>query len=151
MTIPSPHHRGTPSRQVSARMRIGLLMLGVILAGVAVRKLPLGLPFFVTKWSGSWLWGMMMWCAVSLLFSPRHPVRNALLALVLASMSEELKCLHTPALDYFRSNALGSFLLGHHFAMVNIGVYALAILATAYGAWWWQSRTPRNTTPPPAF
>ncbi|MFT9017366.1 DUF2809 domain-containing protein [Acetobacter malorum] len=132
-------------------MRISLLTLAVILAGVAVRKLPLGLPFFVTKWSGSWLWGMMMWCAVSLLFSSRHPVRNALLALVLASMSEGLKFLHTPTLDHFRSNALGSFLLGHHFSLTNIGVYALAILATAYGAGCWQRRTPRNTTPPPAF
>lgn len=132
-------------------MRISLLMLGVILAGVTVRKLPLGLPYFVTKWSGSWLWGTMIWCAVTLVFSSRHPVRNALLALVLTSISEGLKCLHTPALNYFRSNALGSFLLGHHFALTNIGVYALAILATAYSAWCWQRHTPRNTTPPPAF
>lgn len=37
------------------RRNIVLLMALIITAGVAIRKLPLGLPFFVTKWSGTWL------------------------------------------------------------------------------------------------
>ncbi|KXV77892.1 hypothetical protein AD954_05200 [Acetobacter cerevisiae] len=41
------------------------MLLGVIFADIAVRKLLPDLPFFITKWNGSWLWGMMMWCAVT--------------------------------------------------------------------------------------
>ncbi|GBR10721.1 hypothetical protein [Acetobacter oeni] len=42
-------------------------MILTIAADVTIRKLPLGLPFFVTKWSGTCLWGAMIWCAVTLL------------------------------------------------------------------------------------
>lgn len=107
-------------------------MGATIAAGVILRKAPLGLPFPVTKWGGSWLWGMMIWCAVAIPSNGRHPLRTACTAIVLATLTECLKRLHTPALDHVRSGPLGSFLLGHHFAVADLVVYALAITSTAF-------------------
>ncbi|GAN60548.1 hypothetical protein ACI01nite_24200 [Acetobacter cibinongensis] len=110
------------------RLTLLLWLVGCILAGVILRKIPLGLPFFVTKWGGSALWGGMIWCCVAFCIPAKPRWFIAVTACLCAALTEGLKLLHTPALDHVRMTALGGFLLGHHFAWANIGVYTAAIL-----------------------
>lgn len=122
---------GSMTPSPPSRRGLVLLMLVVIATGIAIRTLPLGLPFFITKWSGTWLWGAMIWCGVSLLSRRQHSIRTVVMASGLASATEFLKLVHTPLLDRIRSMPAGGFLLGHHFAIANLVVYGLAIVTMA--------------------
>lgn len=121
------------------RRHVLLLLLLVIATGIILRKAPLGLPYFITKWGGSWLWGAMIWCIVTLLSRQRHPLRTAAIATVVAFATECLKLLHMPALDSFRSGSFGGFLLGHHFAFIDLGLYAFAIATMTFLSLRWDA------------
>ncbi|WP_367159589.1 DUF2809 domain-containing protein [Kozakia baliensis] len=126
--------RHNSSRADVSLLRVFLLMVLVIISGAVLRIVPLGLPFFVTKWGGTWLWGMMFWCVTTLLFLGRYPFRAMLVAILLASLTECLKLVHTPLLDHFRAERVGRFLLGRHFALADLAVYAAAVIVATWCA-----------------
>lgn len=110
---------------------LGLMFLTVI-AGLAIRFAPLGLPHFVVKYGGSMLWAMMIYWIVSSLFPARRFLPAALLAGVIATAVEFGKLCHTPALDAFRLTLPGILLLGRFFSVWDIVAYWLAIAIGAF-------------------
>ena len=107
------------------------LLTITMIAGLAIRFAPLGLPGFVMKFGGSALWAVMIYWIVS---SGRHtwPVgQAAVIAGVLATLVEFFKLVHAPVLESFRSTLAGALLLGRFFSFWDIAVYWLAIALAA--------------------
>ena len=98
-----------------------------MLAGLALRLIALGLPYWATKWGGSALWAAMVyWLLAGLLLSlPRWKV--AAVAGVVAALVELVRLYHTPGLDAFRFTLAGKLLLGRVFSWWDILAYWLAI------------------------
>jgi hypothetical protein len=109
-----------------------LLMTVTVVAGLAVRFVHVGLPYFVTKYAGSMLWAVMIyWVVSTILFSWR--IRSAfILSGVLATAVEFFKLYHSAKFDAFRLTLPGVLLLGRFFSVWDIVAYWIAI---ACGAW----------------
>jgi hypothetical protein len=105
------------------------LMSATILAGLAIRFAPLGLPPLLVKYGGSMLWALMIYWAASTLFPSRPLVTVVLLAGTTATAVEFLKLYHSAALDAFRLTLPGILLLGRFFSYSDILAYWLAICA----------------------
>lgn len=107
------------------------IALATILAGLALRLVPLGLPHALVKWGGSVLWAAMVyWLAAA--FAPhRRAWFVALAAGVIATLVELLRLFHTPGLDAFRLTLTGILLLGRVFSAWHILAYWLVIVAMA--------------------
>ncbi|WP_309242762.1 DUF2809 domain-containing protein [Lichenibacterium dinghuense] len=115
----------------------------VVLAGLALRGWgpALGLPFAVTKYGGSVLWGAMVYGVAAALRPAARPGRVAAAALAVAALVELSRLAHAPALDAFRLTAAGALLLGRVFSPWNLLCYAAGIAA----AWAWDRGDPRVT------
>jgi hypothetical protein len=105
------------------------LISATIIAGLAMRFAPLGLPPLVVKYGGSTLWALMLYWVASTLFPSTPLTTVALLAGTVATAVEFLKLYHAAALDAFRLTFLGILLLGRFFSYSDILAYWLAICA----------------------
>ncbi len=103
------------------------LMLGTILAGLAIRFIHMGLPFFVVKYGGSMLWALMIYWILSTLMPNWRLIPVAILSGTLATAVEFAKLYHQPALDAFRLTIPGILLLGRIFSIWDIVAYLFAI------------------------
>jgi hypothetical protein len=108
------------------------LMFATVVAGLAIRFAPLGLPHFVAKYGGSMLWALMIYWIVSALLPSWRVPAVALVAGALATAVEFLKLYHAPALDAFRLTLPGVLLLGRFFSVWDIVAYWLAIFVGAF-------------------
>jgi hypothetical protein len=103
-----------------------------VMAGLAVRMAPLGLPAVVVKYGGSMLWAVMIYWIVSAALSRwRLPVVG-LVAGAVATAVEFFKLYHSPGMDAFRLTLPGMFLLGRFFSVRDIMAYWVAIGAAAW-------------------
>jgi hypothetical protein len=102
-------------------------MFLTVIAGLAIRFAPLGLPHFVVKYGGSMLWALMIYWIVSTLVSARRLLPVGLLAGAIATTVEFAKLYHSPALDAFRLTLPGILLLGRFFSVWDIVAYWFAI------------------------
>jgi hypothetical protein len=86
------------------------LFLVTVMAGLAVRMAPLGLPAVVVKYGGSMLWAVMIyWIVSSALPRWRLPVVG-LAAGAIATAVEFFKLYHSPGMDAFRLTLPGMIL-----------------------------------------
>ena len=107
------------------------LFLVTVMAGLAVRMAPLGLPAVVVKYGGSMLWAVMIYWIVSTALSRwRLPVVG-LIAGAIATAVEFFKLYHSPGMDAFRRTLPGMILLGRFFSVRDIVAYWVAIGAAA--------------------
>jgi hypothetical protein len=103
------------------------MFLGTVVAGLAVRMAPLGLPAVVVKYGGSMLWAVMIyWIASTALARWRLPVVG-LIAGAIATGFEFFKLYHSPGMDAFRLTLPGMILLGRYFSVRDIVAYWVAI------------------------
>ena len=108
------------------------LFFGTVVAGLAVRMAPLGLPAVVVKYGGSMLWAVMIYWIVSTALSRwRLPVVG-LIAGAIATAVEFFKLYHSPGMDAFRLTLPGMILLGRHFSVRDIVAYWVAIGLAAW-------------------
>jgi hypothetical protein len=117
----------------SLRIRRLGIALAIIACGLGLRLggYEIGLPYFLVKYGGSTLWGAMVFFLIAMLL-PRQPIgRLALLALVIAALTELSRLYHTPWLDEFRLTLAGALLLGRIFSWWNIVAYGLGIALAA--------------------
>ncbi|MGU3359385.1 DUF2809 domain-containing protein [Methylobacterium sp. M6A4_1b] len=114
--------------ETTRRLRLLALTILVVAAGLVLRLAPLGLPATVTKWSGSVLWGAMVYGLVGLVL-PRSRGRILAMAAAIAVAVELFRLVHTPELDAFRLTLAGKLLIGRVFSPWNLGAYAAGILA----------------------
>ena len=115
------------------RWRALAATLAVVLIGLALRRFGpgLGLPFALTKYGGSVLWGAMVY-GVLVILAPTAPRgRIATVAFALAVLVELSRLFHAPSLDAFRLTAAGALLLGRVFSAWNVAAYTIGI-ATAW-------------------
>jgi hypothetical protein len=108
-----------------------LLLLLTIPIGLAVRFLPLHLPWFLYKYLGSALWAVALYWLLATLLPRLHPRATAALAITIATLLELSRLIPIAPIDAFRETFAGQILLGRFFSLKNIVAYLLAITVTA--------------------
>jgi Protein of unknown function (DUF2809) len=107
------------------------LLLITIPIGLAVRLLPLHLPWFLYKYLGSTLWAIALYWFLATLLPKLHPRAIATLAILISTLLELSRLLPIAPIDAFRQTFAGTILLGRYFSFKNIVAYLLAIVLTA--------------------
>lgn len=102
-----------------------------VLAGLSARFAPLGLPWFVMKYSGSALWAAMIYWMLALVRPKSNAATLAVAAGAIAALAEFSRLYHVTWLDAFRVTLPGALLLGRYFSLRNIVAYWLGISAVA--------------------
>ncbi len=120
--LPQPAHRSAVC---------ALLLLITIPIGLAVRLLPLGLPWFLYKYLGSILWAVALYWFLATLLPKLRPPALATLAILIATLLELSRLIPIAPIDAFRLTFAGKILLGRYFSIKNIAAYILAITLAA--------------------
>jgi hypothetical protein len=107
------------------------LLLITIPIGLAIRLLPLGLPWFLYKYLGSALWAVALYWFPATLLPILRPIALATIALTIATLLEVSRLVPIASVDAFRLTFAGKILLGRYFSLKNIVAYLLAITVTA--------------------
>jgi hypothetical protein len=113
------------------RWAYGVLGLATVPAGLVVRFVPVGLPWWVVKYGGSTLWAAMVYWVLAFVWPRRSPVWLASVAGVVATLVEVQRLFHFRALDAFRMTLAGILLLGRFFSVWDIVAYWVAIALAA--------------------
>ena len=122
MPLPQSTHRTTSCL---------LLLLITIPLGLAVRFLPLHLPWFLYKYLGSTLWAIALYWLLATLLPKLRPLSIATLAISIATLLEFSRLIPIAPIDAFRLTLAGQILLGRYFSLKNIAAYILAIALIA--------------------
>jgi hypothetical protein len=123
---------GTASAKAhKERLAYGAAALVMVVAGSALRLVPIGLPYVIVKYGGSAIWGAMVYAVVAFC-APFARLRTIILAaLIIAILSELFRLYQTPELDAFRRTIAGQLLLGRIFSIWNIAAYGAGIVLAA--------------------
>jgi hypothetical protein len=142
-------------------MRRSLTALAITLLtipiGLAVRLLPLHLPWFLYKYLGSALWAIALYWFLAALLPKRRPIAIATIAFIISAVLELSRLIPIAPIDAFRLTFAGKILLGRYFSIKNIAAYLFAIALTATLDNLLAPRNPqihtnpRHPTPPPAI
>ena len=108
-----------------------LLLLITIPIGLAVRLLPLHLPWFFYKYLGSALWAIALYWLLATLLPKFCPRAIATIAILIAILLELSRLIPIAPIDAFRQTFAGMIFLGRYFSLKNIAAYILAIALTA--------------------
>jgi hypothetical protein len=119
----------TPTTQ--RRILCTLIFLITIPIGLAVRFLPLHLPWFLYKYLGSTLWAAALYWFLGTLLPKLRPQALAGFAIVIATLVEFSRLIPIGPIDAFRLTLPGRILLGRYFSFKNIAAYILAIVFAA--------------------
>ena len=104
-----------------------ILLLITIPIGLAVRLLPLGLPWFLYKYLGSILWAVALYWFLTAILPKLRPIAIATIAILIATLLELSRLIPIAPIDAFRLTFAGKILLGRYFSIKNIAAYILAI------------------------
>jgi len=108
-----------------------IILLITIPIGLAVRLLPLHLPWFLYKYLGSILWAVALYWFLATLLPKLRPIAIATIAILIATLLELSRLIPIAPIDAFRLTFAGKILLGRYFSLKNIAAYLLAIVLTA--------------------
>lgn len=113
------------------RTTYAVLTVLTIAAGVVLRRVHLGLPFWLVKYGGSALWAVMVYWVFAALKPAWDPEVLGVVSALFAAMVEFFKLYDAHALDAFRRTLAGTLLLGRYFSWRDIAVYWVAIALIA--------------------
>jgi len=108
-----------------------IFLLITIPIGLAVRFLPLHLPWLLYKYLGSALWAAALYWFLATLLPKLRPRTLAALAITIATLLELTRLIPIAPLDAFRLTLPGRILLGRYFSLKNIAAYIVAVTLTA--------------------
>jgi hypothetical protein len=134
-----------------------ILLLITIPIGLAVRLLPLHLPWFLYKYLGSALWAIALYWFLATLLPKLRPLSIATIAITIATLLELSRLIPLAPIDAFRLTFAGKILLGRYFSVKNIAAYLFAIALAAALDNFLAARNPQihapptHPTPPPAI
>jgi Protein of unknown function (DUF2809) len=131
-------------------MICALLLLITIPIGLAIRLLPLGLPWFLYKYLGSLLWAAALYWFLAALLPKLRSRTIAALAITTATLLELTRLIPIAPIDAFRLTFAGKILLGRFFSIKNIVAYILAITLTAILDQHLIAHSPQNPASPAA-
>lgn len=121
-----------PTRQSSSsRPAYVALIILTIVAGLVLRRVPLGLPVLLVKYGGSMLWAAMVYWIFAAIRPTASTESVAVNAALFAAAVEFFKLYHAPSLDAFRRTLAGALLLGRYFSWWDILAYLAAIALAA--------------------
>jgi hypothetical protein len=128
-----PHASSVIDKQKKMRRSLTSLifLLITIPLGLAVRLLPLGLPWFLYKYLGSVLWAAALYWFLAAILPKLRPQAIAALAATIATLLELSRLIPVAPVDAFRLTFAGEILLGRFFSIKNIIAYIIAISLTA--------------------
>jgi hypothetical protein len=114
----------------STRRRLTCLaiMLLLIPLGFVSRFVPIGLPYLIVKYGGSFLWASTVYWFIGYFFARQKPIMLALISLVITAGIEFLKRVQSSTLENIRNTFFGIIILGRRFSYTDIAVYWIAIL-----------------------
>jgi hypothetical protein len=120
--------------QRSARRRLTCLaiMLLLIPLGFVCRFVPIGLPYVIVKYGGSFLWASTVYWFIGYFLARQKPLTLGLIALAVTAAIEFLKRVQSSTLENIRNTFFGIIILGRHFSYTDIAVYWLAIFCAAW-------------------
>ncbi|HXC95305.1 MAG TPA: DUF2809 domain-containing protein [Edaphobacter sp.] len=107
------------------------LFLIIIPIGLAVRFLPLDLPWFLYKYLGSSLWAAAIYWFLGAILPKLRPPALATLAGAIAMLVEFSRLVPIAPIDDFRLTLAGKILLGRYFSFRDIVAYIVAITLAA--------------------
>jgi hypothetical protein len=107
-----------------------IFLIITIPMGLAVRLLPLHLPWFLYKYLGSALWAVALYWFLAALLPQLRSRAIATIAILIATLLELSRLVPIDPIDAFRLTFAGKILLGRYFSIKNIIAYALAIAFT---------------------
>jgi hypothetical protein len=108
-----------------------LIFLITIPIGLAVRFLPLHLPWLLYKYLGSVLWAVALYWFLAAFLPKLRPRALATLAILVATVLEFSRLVPIAPIDAFRQTFAGQILLGRYFSIKNIAAYVIAIALAA--------------------
>jgi Protein of unknown function (DUF2809) len=114
----------------STRRRLTCLaiMLLLIPLGFVCRFVPVGLPYLIVKYGGSFLWASTVYWFIGYFLARQKPLVLALISLVITAAIEFLKRVQSSTLENIRNTFFGIMILGRFFSYTDIAVYWIAIL-----------------------
>lgn len=114
----------------STRRRLTCLaiMLLLIPLGFVCRFVPIGLPYLMVKYGGSFLWASTVYWFIGYFLARQKPLTLALISLVVTAAIEFLKRVQSSTLENIRNTFFGIMILGRRFSFTDIAVYWIAIL-----------------------
>lgn len=118
-------HSPLPPRPASLS---AALITGTTASGLAVRKLPIGLPQAIVKHGGSILWALLIYWVISALRPMWTPRQSGVFAVVITTTVELSQLYHAPALDALRETTFGALMLGRVFSPWDVISYAAAVV-----------------------
>ncbi len=132
MQQPQKHQHSTTRRILAC----GIAILITIPLGLAVRFLPLHLPYLLWKYLGSALWAVALYWFVAMLLPGLSPRSLAVVSGIAATLVELSRLTPERHIDAFRLTLAGKILLGRYFSARNIVVYLVAIVAASASDGW---------------
>lgn len=123
-----PKYAASSSRSRSPYIALSILTL---VAGLILRRVPMGLPFVLVKFGGSMLWAAMVYWLIAAIRPAASSASIAVNAALFAIAIEFFKLYHEPLLDGFRRTVAGALLLGRYFSWWDIVAYLAAIALAA--------------------
>jgi len=114
----------------STRRRLTCLaiMLLLIPLGFVCRFVPIGLPYVIVKYGGSFLWASTVYWFIGYFLARQKPLTLAIISLVITAAIEFLKRVQSSILENIRNTFFGIMILGRFFSYTDIAVYWIAIL-----------------------
>lgn len=114
----------------STRRRLTCLAIILLLVplGFICRFVPIGLPYVIVKYGGSFLWASTVYWFIGYFLARQKPVTLALISLVVTAAIEFLKRVQSSTLENIRNTLFGIMILGRRFSYTDIAVYWIAIL-----------------------
>ena len=116
---------------LAPRIKYAVLTALLIGAGLLTRGPIPGLPAAIGKYSGSVIWGGMIYAAMACLMPKQSVVRTAIAAALVTTGTEFSQLWHTVALDAFRRTTIGVLLIGRFFSWWDVVSYLIGIAAVA--------------------
>lgn len=108
-----------------------IFLLITIPIGLAVRLLPLHLPWFLYKYLGSILWAVALYWFLAAILPKLPPRALATIAILIATLVELSRLAPIAPIDAFRLTFAGKIILGRYFSIKNIAAYIFAIALAA--------------------
>jgi hypothetical protein len=102
-----------------------------ILLGLASRKFPQHLPFFITENAGDALWAMMVYFGFRFLLVKQPRLIAVMLSLLFSFSIEFSQLYQADWINHIRDTRLGALILGRGFLAVDLARYAVGILFAA--------------------
>ena len=103
-------------------------MLLLIPLGFVCRFVPVGLPYLIVKYGGSFLWASTVYWFIGYFLARQKPLTLALISLVVTAAIEFLKRVQSSTLENIRNTFFGIIILGRRFSYTDIAVYWIGIL-----------------------